>query len=429
MLAAADPGIIRDFYLSWILWLLGLVALAACLLGSTFLAVPLIVAALAIYALLAASALRFRRSVEGRLAVRRKINGKAMQPRSTTLRRLAPALLAPLSPSEMRIVAMDQALFNGALSAAVDRPPRLCLSSVDLLSGRQKIWSRGVLAELSDAGADALWRNRPEDWPEADHWDIPAGEPVFRAAYDVSEVPLVRAVAASTAIPPIFGPVKLVLDGRIVGVFSDGGVLDNLSINPILQFAHSISASRRLRYDVAAGGESQFRDVVGRVLIADAGARAGRRHRQFLLRSAVLRRLLDVMLQHQDVESYRKKELLQSFIGRPVDMVGLIRGFPPGTRFADDKRWLAVGRIRTHLDRFSDAEKAALAYSGYCWAMYWGSGAVGTLQSFEEVVADMGLRCESADAALRDIELRSSRSGAILRFAEALFRTPAARTK
>jgi hypothetical protein len=275
----------------------------------------------------------------------------------------------PFSPSEMRVVTLMLELFGGTQLRQISSFPRLCLSAVDLVSGKQKVFSADVLAELSAPGATAVWESRLHDGPpEIDALSLAETERSFKSYYDIRSLPAARAVAASTAFPPIFNAVPLSHQGAYMGSFVDGGVLDNLGINPIIQFALSISSDRGRYKD---GLYPTFGEAVSHVLIADAGRRSKRHTVRYLFRPFAIRRIISVMLESQGNDAEKKAALLNAVTGVPVSWLGLVLGLPGDDVLADD-RWAEIlPHIRTHLDPFSSTERSLLTYSGYKWTDFW----------------------------------------------------------
>lgn len=102
----------------------------------------------------------------------------------------------------------DRYLFHGATLQdlpADDEGPRFILLATNLSNG-------------------TLWRfSRPymRDW---------RSEPVYNPT-----LPLAHAVAASSAFPPVLSPCRLRIPGRDVVTLTDGGVFDNLGLEPVLK--------------------------------------------------------------------------------------------------------------------------------------------------------------------------------------------------
>ncbi|WP_170545277.1 patatin-like phospholipase family protein [Ruegeria arenilitoris] len=278
-------------------------------------------------------------------------------------------LLLPMIPSEMRIATLINEIYEGNSTGLLNSNPIMCLSAIDLISGKQKVFSTGVFAELSEQGAKALWNNKADDSvKEHGHLSLDTDEISFAASYDSKLVPIARAVAASTAIPPVFSQVPLFIGNKYVGSFVDGGVFDNLGVNPVVQLSYTFSSDQS---DNVAKAPNSFDSFVSHILIADAGGRKKRKVKSYFLRTNLLHRVVGIMLSHQEAESERKKWLMEKLNGVSVCMFGLHVGYPSGAELSDEKWSRILPQIRTHLDPFSDEESACLIYSGYTWAEYW----------------------------------------------------------
>jgi hypothetical protein len=99
--------------------------------------------------------------------------------------------------------------------------------------GKEIVFTSGLFADLSGNGCTYLWDQRTD-----------------QAANEAGEIETAQAVCASSAFPPLFRPVEISNESGLVGVFVDGGVLDNFALNvPALLPPASISAepSRALR--------------------------------------------------------------------------------------------------------------------------------------------------------------------------------------
>ena len=178
----------------------------------------------------------------------------------------------------------------------------------------------------------------------------------FQAGYlrRHGKIRLATAVAASACFPPLFGPLRLrlraedFLRGRHRGEFadhlrdrielSDGGVYDNLGTEPVIKSAATI-------------------------LVSDAGAPFA-----FVAGEHVLRRLLRYagVVSHQAV-ALRKRLFFRGL--RDGEHAGAWWGLEerdagaPGYSLGLSRD--VIARIRTDLDRFSDAEFEVLVNHGY----------------------------------------------------------------
>lgn len=166
------------------------------------------------------------------------------------------------------------------------------------------------------------------------------------------------AVAASSCFPPVFKPLNLDLDpakfapGRIPAspqrdkcireiTFSDGGVYDNLGLEPIWK-DHEIVLSSDGGALFAIGGDMGFAWEIGRFI--------GIPENQAL---AVRKRWL--------ISNFDSKQLKGTYwgIGGSRASYGLEGGY------SDDLAKNYIAAIRTDLDSFSDAEASVLENHGY----------------------------------------------------------------
>lgn len=131
-----------------------------------------------------------------------------------------------LSPFESRLEKLaatyDRDLFNGKTLADLRHGPRIYLNATNLATGNMFFFVAGrALADGEDGG---------ETIGEHESGTVSA-----------SEFPISRAVAASSAFPPVFPPLRIdadvypnVLTDYVT--LTDGGVYDNLGVNPLLRF-------------------------------------------------------------------------------------------------------------------------------------------------------------------------------------------------
>ena len=124
-----------------------------------------------------------------------------------------------LDPFESRLDKLadtyDRDLFHGATLDQLNAGPRLYLNATNLASGNLFFFVTG--------------ENKGSEMGEHELGTRPAGG-----------FPLARAVAASSAFPPVFPPMKLTkTDYDVPGVdyitLTDGGVYDNLGANPLFR--------------------------------------------------------------------------------------------------------------------------------------------------------------------------------------------------
>ncbi|HRQ65095.1 MAG TPA: patatin-like phospholipase family protein [Xanthomonadaceae bacterium] len=169
-------------------------------------------------------------------------------------------------------------------------------------------------------------------------------------------IPLARAVAASSSFPPVFGPVLVRASaddferGRYRGddadtlrahiELSDGGVYDNLGLEPVL---------RRCREVLISDAGAPFAFVVGRNYL-----RRLLRYTQVIgNQAAALRRRLFFTLR-------RLGELEGAYWSLGANRDAGAFGYSEG--LAEQ----VLARVRTDLDHFGDAEFEILVNHGYC---------------------------------------------------------------
>lgn len=110
----------------------------------------------------------------------------------------------------------DRLLFHGATLQDLpddDAGPRFILLATNLSTGTLWRFSR---AEMRD------WRSAPVRTPT---------------------LPLAHAVAASSAFPPVLSPSRLQIPGRDLVTLTDGGVFDNLGLEPVLKNCATVFVS------------------------------------------------------------------------------------------------------------------------------------------------------------------------------------------
>lgn len=185
----------------------------------------------------------------------------------------------------------------------------------------------------------------------------------WRAGYvtDAGQWPLARAVAASSAFPPIFGPVRLKVpaDGWRGGDYrgpdrdrhrrrmalSDGGVYDNMGLEPVWKDYATVLVS---------DGGAPFEFTVG-----------GNPIRRLLRYTAVVTyqtRALRLRALFSDWNSKRYAGTYMSLTSGvvPPGLVG-----EPYLGYSQELAREVLGRIRTDLDCFEEAETAVLENHGY----------------------------------------------------------------
>jgi NTE family protein len=151
----------------------------------------------------------------------------------------------------------DRDLFNGATLAALRNGPRVYFNATNLATGNMFFFVAG------GRGAE-----------EMGEWEL--------GAVAAPDFPISRAVAASSAFPPVFPPLRLDPDVYPPGAaveyvtLSDGGVYDNMGINPLLRLERN-----KLDYCIISDGGKPF-------AIDDRPTESG---------TIVLRASLDIMME------------------------------------------------------------------------------------------------------------------------------------
>jgi NTE family protein len=170
--------------------------------------------------------------------------------------------------------------------------------------------------------------------------------------------PVARAVAASSCFPPVFGPLRLRLEPKLLRRgrapagprrdeavaklgLTDGGVYDNMGLEPVW---------RTHRVVLVSDGGATF----------DFGPDAGLLWRLQRYTSIVSRQASGVRRRWL-MAGYRRGELAGAYwgIGNSTADHERLEGYSP--RLVDE----VIARVRTDLDAFSDVEQAVLENHGY----------------------------------------------------------------
>ena len=223
----------------------------------------------------------------------------------------------------------DKHLTNGKLLKDIPTKPIHIFCSTDLAFGVNWMFKRDQCGDY-----EAGFQNTPPDWSVA------------------------TAVAASSCFPPVFKPLNLNLDpaklsgGKVPAsaqrdktvreiAFSDGGVYDNLGLEPIWK-DHEIVLSSDGGALFSIGGDTGLAWEVGRFI--------GIPENQAL---AVRKRWL--------ISNFNSGQLKGTYwgIGGSRASYGLEGGY------SDDLAKNYIAAIRTDLDSFSDAEASVLENHGY----------------------------------------------------------------
>ena len=146
-----------------------------------------------------------------------------------------------LNPFESRLDHLagtyDRDLFSGAKLSALRNGPRVYFNATNLATGNLFFFVAGG--------------GRPEEMGEHELGAVPA-----------PDFPVSRAVAASSAFPPVFPPLRLDPDVYAPAAaleyvtLTDGGVYDNMGVNPLLR-----TARNALDYMIVSDGGKPFSNV------------------------------------------------------------------------------------------------------------------------------------------------------------------------
>jgi len=170
---------------------------------------------------------------------------------------------------------------------------------------------------------------------------------------DDPDIPLARAMAASSAYPPFLSPLVLHLDrtrlafptlteGR--AVLADGGIYDNLGLHAIWERSGTVLSSD-------AGG-----------VLHPIGHASGFWLRQVLRTMAIHADRSRSLRRHAAVEAFRSGEKAGTLWRTDADL----RSFPVQPAFSVDPSWpRRLAGIRTRMDRFSIVERCLLVNWGY----------------------------------------------------------------
>ncbi len=279
------------------------------------------------------------------------------------------AFTLPLSPGMMRVTTLN-ALFDRSTCGSLHRTLLLCLGTVELTRGREMVFSNNVLTELGQQGSRDLWEQRSYQDSES------RSGLSSSSTFDINSLPVAEAVAASSAFPPFFPPVVIrrgTSTRRLVGVFSDGGVIDNAALHAPIDMMIFCSQNW-IRYAKPVGYEfirpSSFEEIISDIFVIDAGAPAT----QVKGASAiwppikVMHRIIDIMQGSQGANVNQKLGLMNSTDPKytAIKIDESLFPWEDGSRDMEIPSYIA--RIRTHFDAFDPVETAALVYSGYCQA-------------------------------------------------------------
>lgn len=223
----------------------------------------------------------------------------------------------------------DEHLTNGKLLSQVPDPPSHVFCSTDLAYGVN--W---MFKKLECGDYQVGFQSTPSDWK------------------------LGTAVAASSCFPPVFKPMSLGLDPSRFGkgkvglgalrdasiksmTFSDGGVYDNLALEPIWK-DHEFVISSDGGALFSTGGDNGFAWEIGRF----------------------------ISIPENQALALRKRWLISNFIAGQIKGTYWGVGSTPSDYgvnqgYSKDLAKNFIAAIRTDLDSFSDAEASVLENHGY----------------------------------------------------------------
>jgi Patatin-like phospholipase len=256
-----------------------------------------------------------------------------------------------LSPAQLRLQLVNLRAYKGQLLRAVQTIPATFLTAIDLNSGKEMVFTSKSVSDLGPLGSRELWEQRPES---SDH--------------SSDNIETAQAVCASSAFPPLFLAVPVSNRHGLIGVFADGGLLDNAALNVPKAFSVHIHEQRE-RY--RGSRILPFREVISHVWVVDGGKSGVASQRKGWGRLRAITRIVDVLVDQQS-EAVRLDALnLARNASIDVGIMGLPVGFPPQSELQDPDLERYAANVRTHLDAFSPEEIAVLAYCGYTWAEYY----------------------------------------------------------
>ena len=166
-------------------------------------------------------------------------------------------------------------------------------------------------------------------------------------------IPLARAMAASCAYPPLLAPLVLHLDPECLefptrveprAVLADGGIYDNLGLDPIWDRCATILSSD-------AGG-----------VLPTLSRTSGFWLRQLIRTMAIHADRSRSLRRHAAVEAFRAGTKAGTLWRTDADLAA----YPASPAFAVDPSWpLHLAAVRTRLDRFTVTERCQLVNWGY----------------------------------------------------------------
>jgi hypothetical protein len=142
---------------------------------------------------------------------------------------------------------------------------------------------------------------------------------------------------------------------KLLGVFVDGGVTDNLGLN----VAKALAAFTNVR-----GENASFSDHTSLILVADGSMPLGAKKKTAWTRVFSVKRVSDAMMNQQVSDAAISTFAFQNS-GIPTWIASLQFGMPPEAGDTVRRSDEVLRRVRTHLDSFSLQECAVLSYCGY----------------------------------------------------------------
>lgn len=216
----------------------------------------------------------------------------------------------------------DADLFHGKSLGSLANCPRLYLNATNLVTGN-------AFSFVAGGGGPA----------EMGEWELG-----FRPA---SHFLLSRAVAASSAFPPVFPPLRLdrvqyapsAPSGIDYLTLTDGGVYDNMGVNPTLR----------------------DRNALDYVIVSDGGAPFEMNEEPTESGTLVLRAAIDILMEQVRGLEFQRLEYHFKAVGRPKPLWFSIdstigEAVPGDARFASS--------VRTHLKALNDVEMQILVRHG-----------------------------------------------------------------
>lgn len=256
-----------------------------------------------------------------------------------------------LSPAHLRLQLMNLRAYKGQLLRDVRTSPATFLTATDLNSGKEMVFTSRSISDLGPLGSRELWEQRLES-----------------ANHSSDYIETAQAVCASSAFPPLFLAVPISNRHGLIGVFADGGLLDNAALNVPKAFSVHIHEQRERYRDSSI---LPFREVISHVWAVDGGKSGVASQRKGWGRLRAITRIVGVLVDQQS-EAVRLDALnLTRNASVDVGIMGLPVGFAPQSELQDPDLERYAANVRTHLDAFSPEEIAVLAYCGYTWAEYY----------------------------------------------------------